>query len=137
QSLNFPAQQIRTLGGGASQYSLTTGTPAATVNQNDVGLFLEDSFRMRPNFTLNLGLRYETQSNIHDFRDIAPRISIAWGIDARGTKAAKTVLRTGFGTFYDRIADNLTLQANRFNGIAQQQYLVPNPDFYPAKPDDA
>ncbi|HEV7476045.1 MAG TPA: hypothetical protein VGN90_18455, partial [Pyrinomonadaceae bacterium] len=33
----------------------------------------------------------------------------------------------GFGIFYDRISENLTLQAERFNGINQQSYIVTNP----------
>ena len=32
----------------------------------DVGVFAGDDWRVRPNFTLSLGLRYETQTNIHD-----------------------------------------------------------------------
>ena len=34
------------------------------------------------------------------------------------------VIRGGFGIFYDRFRENLTLQANRFNGNNQQQFVV-------------
>src|SRR5205814_3486744 len=46
-----------------------------------------------------------------------------------------TVLRAGFGVFYDRFPETLTLQAHRFNGITEQQFLVNNPDI--AVPDPA
>ena len=56
--------EIRAMGGGASQFTMTTGVPLAAVAQTDIGLFGEDSWRIRPNFTLNYGLRFETQNNI-------------------------------------------------------------------------
>src|SRR4030095_16188302 len=47
---------------------------------------------------------------------------------------AKTVIRGGYGVFYDRVSENLTLQANRLNGTNQQQFTVLNPDFFPVIP---
>ena len=134
QGLGLSAAQIRLLGGGASQFTLSGGNPAADVRQTDIGLFLEDSWRLRPQMTLSMGLRYENQTNISSNFNFAPRVSLAWGIDGGNGKQTKTVLRTGFGMFYDRFQENLTLQANRFNGTRQQQYFVPNPDFYPSIP---
>jgi hypothetical protein len=78
-------------------------------------------------------LRYETQTNIHDYRDIAPRVGVAWA-PGGGTKKAKTVLRAGSGIFYDRVPLAYTLSAERYNGSVQQQYVVTNPDFYPNVP---
>src|SRR5262249_45914177 len=95
--------QIRALGGGAYQFSIAAGTPTTSVNQVDLGLFANDDWRVRPNLTLSYGLRYETQTNISDFSNVAPRIGLAWGIDGKAGKAAKTVLRAGAGVFYDRI----------------------------------
>jgi Carboxypeptidase regulatory-like domain len=125
---------IRQYGGGASQFTLNAGTPLTSVNQFDIGLFINDDWRMRPNLTLSYGLRYETQTNIGDRGDLAPRVGIAWGVDSHANKPGKTVLRAGFGTFYDRIADNVTLQSERFNGTTQQSYFIMNPDFYPTIP---
>ncbi len=132
--LGFSAGQIRALGGGASQFSLMAGQPSTSVSQFDLGLFWNDDFRIRPNLTVSYGARYETQTNIHDLSDWSPRVGIAWGIDGGGNKPAKTVLRAGFGTFYDRIAQSLTLQALRYNGVTQNSYLILNPDFFPAIP---
>ena len=46
----------------------------------------------------------------------------------------KTVLRAGFGMFYDRLALTNTLAAERYNGLVQEQYVVTNPDFFPTVP---
>lgn len=137
QSMNLSAAQIRALGGGASQFTLNAGTQLTSVNQFDIGLFVNDDWRIRPNLTLSYGLRYETQTNIRDFSDIAPRIGIAWGIGAAPGKTAKTILRAGFGSFYDRIADNVALQMQRYNGTTQQSYVILNPDTYPTVPTGA
>ena len=126
--------QIRMLGGGATQFSINTGVAGLAVHQMDAGIFAGDEWRVRPNFTLNLGLRYETQSNIHDYRDIVPRAAFAWAPGGTGGKRAKTVLRGGFGMFYDRFPLANTLTAERYNGEVQQQYVVTNPDFYPNLP---
>jgi Carboxypeptidase regulatory-like domain len=134
QQRGYSAAQIRTLGGGATQFTITGGTPEISGNQADVGLFLGDDWKVRPNFTLNLGLRYEIQTNIHDWRDWAPRIGLAWAPGGGDKKQPQTVLRAGFGIFYDRFSLNNTLTARRFDGIIQQQYVVTNPDFFPALP---
>jgi hypothetical protein len=133
-SLHASAAQIRMLGGGATQFSVTGGNPALAVHQVDAGLFVGDEWRLRPNFTLSLGLRYETQSNIHDYRDFAPRVAFAWAPGGGAGKRAKTVLRAGFGIFYDRFPLANTLAAERYNGVVQQQYVVTDPDFYPNLP---
>jgi len=59
-------------------------------------------------------------------------LGIAWapGGGAKNSRA-KTVLRAGFGMFYDRFALSNTLTAQRFNGMVQRQYVVTNPDFFP------
>lgn len=124
-SLGFTPAQIRVRGGGATQFSITGGNPEARVSQVDFGPFIQDDWRIRPNLTLSLGLRYEAQTNIHDRTDFAPRIAFAWspGAAAQG-RQQKMVIRGGFGIFYDRFRENLTLQANRFNGTNQQQFVV-------------
>ena len=134
QQLGDSPAQVRALGGGASQFSIAAGNPLAEVGQNDLGAFVQDDWRMRPNLTVSAGLRYEVQSNIHDWHDFAPRLGIAWGPGGKGNRPPKLVIRTGFGMFYDRVGDNFVLQQLRFNGITQQQYLVVNPDFFPNVP---
>lgn len=126
-------QQIRAAGGGASQFSITGGNPLADIRQFDIGLFIQDDWRLRPNFSLNLGLRYETQNHINNHMDFAPRVGFAWGVGG-GSGRPKTVIRGGVGLFYDRFGEDLVLQAQRLDGISQQQFLVPFPDFFPNVP---
>jgi hypothetical protein len=126
--------EIAAMGSGPSQFSLNAGAPITKVNQTDVGLFANDDWRLRPNLTLSLGLRYEAQTNIGDHGDWAPRIGIAWGLGSRANRGSKTVLRAGFGTFYDRVPDTVTLNALRYNGTTQQSYLILNPTFFPSVP---
>jgi len=109
---------------GASQFSITTGQPLSDVTVVDAGLYVQDDWRIRPNMTLSYGLRFETQNDIHDHGDFAPRISFAWGLGGGKKAAPKTVLRAGFGMFYDRFPYNLVLQAERLNGFTQQQTIV-------------
>jgi carboxypeptidase family protein len=126
--------KIRAAGGGPNQFSIVTGNPLAHVNLIDLGLYGEDDWRIRPNMALSLGLRYETQNDIHDHADVAPRLGFAWGIGGGKNRSPKTVLRAGFGIFYDRFTDNLVLQAERLNGLNEEQFVVGAPDFFPAVP---
>ncbi|HEY1341422.1 MAG TPA: TonB-dependent receptor [Bryobacteraceae bacterium] len=133
QQAGWPAQQIRSAGGGASQFSIAAGNPFASVSQFDVGFFALDDWRARPNLTVSLGLRYEAQTRIDDHRDVAPRLGVAWGLAPRG-KTPKTVIRAGAGLFYDRISESLSLDALRRDGVHQQQFVLNSPDFYPVVP---
>ncbi len=134
QQMGIGPTQIRVLGGGATQFSIITGIPELALHQVDAGLFVGDDWRVRSNFTLSLGLRYETQTNIHDWRDFGPRVAVAWAPRASAKSKPKTVIRAGFGTFYDRFPLGFTLTAQRYNGIIQQQYIISNPDFFPNVP---
>jgi hypothetical protein len=135
QQQGLAASQIRSLGGGATQFSINAGNPSISAGQTDAAAFAGDDWKMRPNLTLSLGLRYEAQTNIHDWRDFASRIGVAWapGAGAAGSRP-KSVIRAGFGMFYDRFSLANVLTAERFNGLVQQQYIIANPDFFPVVP---
>ena len=115
--------------GGAYEYLVTTGLPNASVSLFDAGLYVQDDWRVRPNITLSGGLRFETQTDIHDHADWAPRAAIAWGL-ARGSNTPKTVIRAGWGIFYDRFEDQYLLQAEHLNGTAQTSYVIYSPTFF-------
>src|SRR3984885_10248511 len=112
--------------GQASQYQVTVGTPTARVLLFDAGLFFQDDWRLRPDFTLSYGIRYEGQNRISDHADFGPRVSFAWAVNGK-SKPATTVIRGGYGWFFDRFQATNALQAIRQNGINQQQYVVKMP----------
>lgn len=116
-------------GGGAYEYLVTTGIPSASVSMFDAGLYAEDDWRVRPNITLSGGLRFESQTDINDHADFAPRFGLAWGL-AHGSNTPKTVIRAGWGIFYDRFQDQYLLQAEHLNGVAQTSYVIYSPDFF-------
>jgi hypothetical protein len=90
-------------------------------------MFVNDEWRLRPNLTLTLGLRYEyvgvpegaksqglnslaTVPGVLEFaapepttKDFAPRVGIAWSPGGSG----RTAIRAGFGMAYDQIYQNL------------------------------
>jgi len=117
-------------GGGATNYSVISGSALASVTYFDAGPYFQDDWRLRPNVTLSYGFRFETQNNFADHADFAPRLGLAWGIGGNGKNPPKTVLRAGSGMFYDRFSYDLFLQQERLNGATQQQFLVTNPQFY-------
>jgi hypothetical protein len=140
--MGLSALEIRALGGNPSQFSVATGNPEANVSQVDYGIYAQDDWRVRPNFTLSYGLRYEGQTNIGSVLNFAPRLAFAWSPGAaNSTKPPKMVIRGGGGVFYNRFSESSILQANRFNGINQQQFSLREAPLYvcragaPATPD--
>ena len=130
QGLSF--NQIVANGGGPFQYSFNAGNPLISGYQVDAGPFFQDDWRVKPNITLSLGLRYEVQNNIGDHNDWAPRVGLAWGVgpSTRG-RTPKTVIRAGYGFFYSRFSLGNVLNAEQFNGINQLSYTITNPMFFP------
>lgn len=122
-------------GGGPSQYSVTAGTPNVTIDVVDVGAFYQDDWKVNPRFTLSYGLRYEVQNYMSDRRDFAPRVGFAWSLGAKKGKPPQFVLRGGSGIFYTRLTAGSILNAERQNGILQQQYVVASPQSYPTPPE--
>jgi carboxypeptidase family protein len=136
---NLSPEEVRKLGGGASQFSITTGDAKIRVWQYQAGAFLQDNWRLYPSFTLNAGIRYERQSTVFHKQDFAPRLAFAWGIGGSRTSNPTTV-RAGVGIFYDRIAENAVLRARKMNGLYQREYFVSDDailDLFPAIPSQA
>ena len=89
-----------------SSYTQSYGSATYTVDDTLWALFAQDNFRVLPDLTLNLGLRYEQQTFTDARKDFAPRIGFAYNVRGNG----KTALRGGFGIYYSQIINNA--QAN-------------------------
>jgi hypothetical protein len=124
--------QIRAAGGGASLFSQTEGTPNIAVTMADAGFFAEDDWKLREDMTLSYGMRYETQTGIHDHADLGPRVGLSWAVPGGKNKPPRAVIRAGFGFFYTRFTSTGLLQARRQNGVTQRAMVVNAPDFYPS-----
>ncbi len=127
------SQQVTALGYGPSKYQVNVGNPYLSFYQLDFGPFIQDDWKVRPNLTLSFGLRWESQNNINDKNDWAPRFGFAWSPDARGPNSkAKTVIRGGWGYFYDRFSITNVETAYRYNQSAgaQTAYTLNNPSTY-------
>ena len=87
---------------------------------------------MRPNFTLSYGLRFETQNHIPNKFNFGPRVALSYGFGPSG-KPPKTVLRAGYGIFFDRYTYDLLLNVDRYNlnQQGQVQTIQPNPNGTP------
>lgn len=116
------------------QFTMNSGMPTSQVQQADLGLFVNDDWKARPNVTLSFGLRYEMQTNLDDQSNWAPRVGVAWAIDAKANRPARTVLRAGAGLFFDRVPASVTLNALRYDGTTQRSYVISNPAFFPTIP---
>ncbi|MGI9073212.1 MAG: carboxypeptidase regulatory-like domain-containing protein [Bryobacteraceae bacterium] len=127
----YSSAQVTAMGYGPSKFTMSSGHPYVGVSQLDFGPFVQDDWRVRPNFTLSLGARWEAQTNISDKNDWAPRIAFAWSPDSKGANGrSKTVIRGGWGMFYDRFDSTNVLTAYRYNGLNQINYLLENPTVY-------
>jgi len=64
--------------------------------------FLQDSFRVTPDLTLDLGLRYDVQTLTDDRNNLEPRIGFGW----RPYGSSHTAIRGGYGIYYAQIRTN-------------------------------
>jgi len=133
----FSSQTVSNLDDGPSIFTLSapgpSGSPFVGFYQLDFGPFIQDDWRVKPNLTLSLGMRWEAQTNISDKNDWAPRFAFAWSPGAKGINSRpKTVIRGGWGIFYDRFQATNILAAYRYNGVNEINYVVDKPTLFDA-----
>ena len=113
-----------------TQYTQNIGDPRLRRPNDVIGVFAQDSWHVRPNFTLNYGLRYDHETAFKEATgvedaslNLAPRFGFAW--DPRNNQ--KTVVRGGIGQYYSKVFLNITgnIQlARAFTGVT-----IVNPGF--------
>ncbi len=104
-----------------------------------INFFLQDEFRVNPNLTLNFGVRYELMLNPvlddqapyelsrrvnNDTNNIAPRIGFSWS----PFKDNRTVVRGGYGMYYDNPSLGTSASGAQINGHRILSYVVPGSD---------
>ena len=96
------------------RFSIRTGSFEENVKNHTYEGFAQDKWHVRPRTTINLGIRYDLeiipldetgnplfspgQAAPTDKNNISPRISFTHSVD----EAGKTVIRGGYGIFYNR-----------------------------------
>jgi len=113
-------------------YLIQTGQGHVVFLEKVIGVFVEDNIRLKPNFSLYLGLRYYWQNYFHDDPDnFAPRLGFAYAPKAN----SKTVIRGGAGVFYDRSGPTPIGDLLHFNGVNLRRFIVDQPLVsYPINP---
>ena len=125
----LPGNSIDTyLNSVADTFTGSAGTNEANDNWTHVGVYFQDDYHPTGHVTLNLGLRYEIQYGPYsndfqtpvladlgslglnnkrktDLNNFGPRIGFAWDVKGDG----KSVVRGGYGIYYDEIFQNITL----------------------------
>jgi outer membrane receptor protein involved in Fe transport len=108
--------------------SIRVGGPLRTFMLNhNTSLFAQDNWRVTPKLTLNLGVRYDDETISEDNNNISPRLGFAYDV----TGNARTVIRGGFGTFYQNTPFELItafLTAGPFSSSFVRNFPLNNAD---------
>jgi hypothetical protein len=132
----FSAAQIRNLGGGANQFTISGGDPKVNVNQYDIAFYQQNSYKISETVAASWGVRYENQTNINSHFNLSPRVGVIWSPKSNPKKSTLLALpriSVGVGMFYRRFELNNFLAIEQSSGD-RVQYLITDPtilDFFP------
>ena len=129
-----------------------TGSNVRGFRQTLLGWFIQDDLRVRPNLTLNLGLRHEFVTSPYEVNsksaslinmtdsertvgpsfkstklNFAPRVGLAWDPTGKG----KTSIRPGAGVFYNQLLAREWQNTSKDDYRFTRTYLVRNPPNFP------
>ncbi|MDE3156398.1 MAG: TonB-dependent receptor [Acidobacteriota bacterium] len=85
------------------RYQQSFGNATYDVQEWNVSAFAQDNLKLRPDLTLNLGLRYDRQTFTDDTTMWSPRAGFAWN----PLGDPKTVVRGGYGVYYSEVPADL------------------------------
>jgi TonB dependent receptor len=95
------------------------------LSQIQLGVFVQDDWRVKKNLSFSFGLRYELQNNLKDRNNFSPRIGFTWS----PLKTGKLTFRGGGGIFYNWLETN-NLSTILSNDISQpSETIIINPSF--------
>lgn len=131
RGLGYTPGQIRQLGGGANQFTIAGGDPKIGVAQYEIGLYMQNSYKLSETLAASFGLRYENQTNISSEANFAPRFGLIWAPKAKDKQNPLTILprvSIGYGLFYQRFSINNIVTVRQAADSGRQQYLITDPD---------
>jgi len=108
-----------------SNFTRRIGDPNLSYGDFQAGLYFQDDIRISKKLTLSPGIRYEAQSHVGDATNVGPRFGVTYAPFAGGL----TTFRGSVGIFYDWLPTSTYEQAQRVNGVRQQELNIDNPTF--------
>jgi hypothetical protein len=110
-------------GGTPTQFNVTTGTVAVSLNQLQTVLYAQDQWKFRPRLQFALGLRWAMQNEPKTLSNLGPRLGVSWALDRK----QKTVFHARSGLFFGTVDPQTVLTARQLNGTIQRVLQINNP----------
>jgi Carboxypeptidase regulatory-like domain len=134
----FTPTQIRNLGGGADQFTVSGGNPTVNASQSEFAVYQQNSFGISENLGISFGIRYENQTNITNNFNLSPRIGIIWNPKSKKKRSPLFTfprISAGFGVFYSRFNIRNELEFQRITGSDRYYYIINTPNILDNFPD--